>query len=72
MPRRKVEQVLEGRWMEWTKREQWICCDCNLVHTVEHRERDGKLEVRFLLENRSTAAYRRTKKNADRGNSRSG
>jgi hypothetical protein len=74
MPRRKVIDIARGEWTVWRKRERWVCCDCSLVHEVEYRKRDGRLEVRMFRNDRSTAAYRRANgikvTNGNRRNSR--
>lgn len=59
MPKRNVTDVIEGEWYEWNRHERWVCCDCSLVHSVDYRWKDDKLEIRMYRRNRSTAAYRR-------------
>lgn len=47
MTRRPVVDIDDDEWVtiEWTgQREQ--CCDCDLVHEVDHRVKDGKLQFR--------------------------
>lgn len=56
---RNVEQVFEGVWTKWDKGDRMQCCDCLLIHDIEWRIRDKKLELRMYRNNRSTAAYRR-------------
>jgi hypothetical protein len=49
---------------EWTRprmqnfREQ--CCDCGLIHRLDFRIVDGRLEFRTRRDDRATAAARRT------------
>ena len=49
---------------EWTRprmanfREQ--CCDCGLIHRLDFRIVDGKVEFRTRRDDRATAAARRT------------
>jgi hypothetical protein len=49
---------------EWTRprrqdfREQ--CCDCGLIHRLDFRIVDGKVEFRTRRDNRATAAARRS------------
>ena len=33
----KVSQVPDGEWTKWSLKEDHICCDCGLTHTVEMR-----------------------------------
>lgn len=40
-----------------------ICCSCNLVHKINFRIKKGRLFLKFKLDNRSTASFRRKKKN---------
>lgn len=47
MTRRPVVDIDDDEWVtiEWTgQREQ--CCDCDLIHEVDHRVKDGKLQFR--------------------------
>lgn len=51
----------DGEWIEVPKRgfkEQ--CCACGLIHTVDFRLVKGKLQFRATVDNRATAAARRT------------
>ena len=49
---------------EWTRprkqnfREQ--CCDCGLIHRLDFRVVDGKVEFRTRRDDRATAAARRS------------
>jgi hypothetical protein len=49
---------------EWTRprmqnfREQ--CCDCGLIHRLDFRIADGRVEFRTRRDDRATAAARRT------------
>lgn len=50
----------DGEWIEVPKRgfkEQ--CCSCALVHKVDYRVVDGKIQFRAIVDNRATAAARR-------------
>ncbi len=35
------------------------CCDCGLVHKVDFRVKNGRAEMRFARDNRSTGQIRR-------------
>lgn len=57
--KRNVQQIFEGEWTEFNRNDRLQCCDCLLIHSLEWRVRNGKLQVKMFRENRSTAAYRR-------------
>jgi hypothetical protein len=70
MRRRVVYQVIA--YGEWTRprmrdfREQ--CCDCGLIHRLDFRIVDGRVEFRTRRDDRATAAARRRLgRAADRG-----
>jgi len=56
---------------EWTRprlrnfREQ--CCDCGLIHRLDFRLVDGRIEFRTRRDNRATAAARRRSRARGRG-----
>lgn len=59
---REYDQIYEGKWTRWEKRKdnRLQCCDCSLVHLIEFRvAKDGQIETRMFLDQRSTAAIRR-------------
>ena len=51
--------VADGEWIDPPTQE--MCCDCGLVHSVEWRHKDGRLQVRYTRNNRATANARRRK-----------
>ena len=61
MPERVVYRTIA--YGEWTRprlrnfREQ--CCDCGLIHRLDFRLLDGRIEFRTRRDNRATAAARR-------------
>lgn len=60
MSRRKYDQLVDGEWMTPVRKgfkEQ--CCGCGLVHIVDYRLVDGKIQFRATVDNRATAAARR-------------
>ena len=60
MPRRRYEQVEDGRWTRVSRRgESLECCDCSLVHRLKFRIVDGHIEIQWLRDERTTAALRR-------------
>lgn len=61
---RYVEDGPEGDWFAFTLaggvRQQ--CCSCGLVHEIEFRRKGGKLQMRFMRNERATGAARRSRK----------
>lgn len=56
----KYYQITEGEWVQVVKRGyRHACCDCALTHILDHRMRDGKLEIRYRTDRRATSAARR-------------
>lgn len=60
----KYEQIYDGEWVEPTPQtgHKMICCDCGLVHTVNFRTVNGKVQFQAIRDKRSTANRRRNKK----------
>jgi hypothetical protein len=58
--RKPIVQVVDDEWVEigWRKQRE-SCCDCHLVHDVDYRVVDGKLQFRARQNARATAAARR-------------
>ncbi len=62
MGKRVVYRVIS--YGEWTRprmrnfREQ--CCDCGLIHRLDFRIADGRIEFRTRRDDRATAAARRS------------
>ena len=53
-------QMIDGVWLGVPKRgfkEQ--CCDCGLVHKLNFRIVNGKLEIQVYRDERATSAVRR-------------
>jgi hypothetical protein len=57
----KYPQVYDGDWIEPTPQRghKMRCCDCSLIHVMDFRVRDGKVQFRPRRDNRATAAARR-------------
>lgn len=55
-------QVTDGEWVPITKRShRSMCCHCHLVHIIDYRvDKNGQIEVRYKIDNRATAASRRS------------
>ena len=50
----------DGEWIRPRKKYfREMCCDCHLVHKLEFRIVDGKIEFRAFRDERATAAARR-------------
>jgi hypothetical protein len=52
----------DGEWFDPRRLTHLACCDCKLVHRVQTRRRDGRLEVAFTRDRRATAQRRRRSK----------
>jgi hypothetical protein len=55
-------QIVDGKWyvVAWGG-EPFIedCCDCALSHRMTYRLRNGKLEVRYVVDHKRTKSLRR-------------
>lgn len=64
--RRVYKSPGPGEWMRPSRRGFRLgCCDCGLVHVVDHELRGAKRKVimwRFFRDERATAAMRKGKK----------
>ena len=65
MPRFKRIYANKNGWSNWEqpirKGYRMACCDCNLVHTVDFRIHNGRIQLRMKRNNRSTSALRKNK-----------
>lgn len=60
----KFKKVEAGDWQQPIKAGyKMACCDCGLVHTMDFRIYNGKIQFRAYRNNRSTAQLRRYNKN---------
>jgi hypothetical protein len=60
MARVRYHVMADGEWLRPRKRGfKEMCCDCHLVHQLEFRINDGKIEFRATRDERATAAARR-------------
>jgi len=59
----KYVQVYNGEWVEPKPQRghKMRCCDCGLIHRIDFRVKNGKVQFRPFRDNRATAAYRRAK-----------
>lgn len=57
----KYEQVFNGDWIEPTPQRGHFmrCCDCGLIHKMNFRVKNGKVQFQAFRDNRRTTAYRK-------------
>lgn len=56
----KFYQVTAGEWIQPIRKGYKLaCCDCGLVHNLDFRLRNKKIQFRAFRNNRSTALIRR-------------
>lgn len=56
----KFYQVTAGEWIQPIRKGYKLaCCDCGLVHNLDFRLRNKKIQFRAFRNNRSTALTRR-------------
>jgi hypothetical protein len=56
----RYEQQYEGEWVQPVcKGYRMACCDCGLVHSMDFRVKEKKIQFRAFRHARSTAAMRR-------------
>lgn len=58
--RLSYDQLIDGEWTTPVRKgfkEQ--CCSCALIHVVDYRIVDGKIQFRATVDARATAAARR-------------
>ena len=56
----EFEQIYDGEWITPVKKGfKDQCCDCLLIHTMEFRIKDGKVQFRCWREDKETAVARR-------------
>jgi len=49
-----------GEWVQPVRKGyKMCCCDCGLVHSIDFRVKDGRVQFRVFRNNRSTALVRR-------------
>lgn len=54
------ERPSAGEWVQPVKKAyKMACCDCGLVHNLDFRVKDGRIQFRAFRNNRSTALMRR-------------
>lgn len=60
----RYEQVYDGEWIRPTPQRghKMACCDCGLVHRIDFRVVDGRVEFRAVRDTRATARRRRSRR----------
>lgn len=57
---KKYPAVTENEWVQPIKQGYGMaCCDCHLVHRLDFRVVDGRVQLRARRDNRATAQLRR-------------
>jgi hypothetical protein len=57
---KRYDRPKAGQWIQPVRRGyRMACCDCCLVHTLDFRIVDGRVQFRAFRNNRATAALRR-------------
>jgi hypothetical protein len=59
--RTKYVQVYDGEWIQPSpmRGHKTQCCGCGLVHVVDYRVDEGRVQFRARVDRRATAAVRR-------------
>lgn len=56
----RYQKPKEGEWIQPIRRGyKMACCDCGLVHTMDFRIKDSRVQFRAFRNYRSTAQKRR-------------
>lgn len=59
----KYDDVEEGVWVQPVRKGyKMACCSCGLVHRLDFRVLNGRIQFRAFSDNRATAAIRRAMK----------
>jgi hypothetical protein len=54
-----VYQVIDGKWMDVGSFKRHVCCDCLLTHIVTYRIFEGRLQEKWMRDDKSTLKDRR-------------
>lgn len=57
----KYQQIIEGRWYDVDRFEASQCCLCGLVHLVDTRVKNNKIQQRYRVDHKLTAKAIRRK-----------
>lgn len=59
---RRYSKPKHGEWIQPIRKGYRVkCCDCSLVHKIDFRVHNGKIQFRAVRHERATAACRRAK-----------
>jgi hypothetical protein len=59
---RKYKDVAAGEWIQPVSEGYGMCCcDCGLVHRLDFRVVDGRVQIRARRDSRATAQRRRSR-----------
>lgn len=59
--KRQYVQATDGEWIQPSRKDfRMRCCDCKLVHIMDFRIRDGRVQFKPTRDVKATAASRRT------------
>ncbi len=60
---RRYREEAAGKWIQPVRRDyKMACCDCGLVHTMEFRVYNTRMQFRAWRDNRATGQIRRHRK----------
>ena len=54
----KTVQIVDSVWYALGGYDSQICCDCGLVHKLEHKLEKGRIFERVTVDSRATAKHR--------------
>ena len=62
----RYEEPPEGEWVQpVTQGYKMACCDCGLVHCVDFRIVEGRVQFRMFRDSRATGQVRRHQREAE-------
>lgn len=59
MAKRPTIQIYDGNWYALGGYTHQVCCDCGLVHAIEHKLEKGRIFERVKVDAKATAAERK-------------
>jgi len=64
---RRYKAVYANEWVQPVKENYGLaCCDCGLVHKLDFRVKNGRIQFRARRDNRATSQLRRRSEYASR------
>ena len=58
-PQHKTVQIVDSAWYALGGYDSQICCDCGLVHKLEHKLEKGRIYERVMVDAKATATERK-------------